>query len=334
LSRRLTEERSMPTFDGGHYFLTALAPIRTGVVQDDLAETSPIHALRKRLDLLATAEQTQACQGQSPFARNTRNHFARLVIIDDVAYNGRVERDTVLATLSGDNLVVAQPQDHLSRPFLLFVVDFDARSGDASERDSYLAELWNTMGRELRDIFTFCESFDQRVKDAAGFAKYIANCQIETTMSFNDYYIDPLNLPSWPVTPFKRAGIAAAGVLAAGLVLSLLNWVFNIAPHTGFWLTLFGLVALALVVAAAYRSVTLAGEKPFPAAPDSDLPTVLKSLHLQRVFPRFAIDNQMLSVATDSASVQKLYDNFAAFIDDNKPDDLNAPTQSPGVIGI
>jgi hypothetical protein len=322
----------MPTFDGGHYFLTALAPIRTGVVEDELAKTSPVHALRKCLDLLPTARQTEACHGQSPFARNTRNHFVRLVIIDDVAYNGRVERDTVLATLSGDNLVVAQPQDHLSRPFLLFAVDFDARSGDASERDSYLAELWNTMGPELRTIFTFCERFDQRVNDAASFARYIADCQLETTMSFNDYYIDPLDLPSWPITPFKQAGIAAAGVLAIGLVLSLLNWVFNWAPGYGFWLTLIGLVALALVAGAAYWTVTEAGKKPFPAAPDSDLPTVLKSLYLQRAFSRFAIDNQWLSVATDAASAQKLHDHFAAFISDNRPSDRNFPTQPPGVI--
>src|SRR5208283_1983804 len=108
----------MPTFDGGHYFLTALAPIRTGVVKD--GKTSPIHALRKSLDLLATAEQTPDCQGQSPFARNTRNHFARFVIIDDVAYNGRVTQNSLGLALQNAlskvkiNLVVAQPQDHLS----------------------------------------------------------------------------------------------------------------------------------------------------------------------------------------------------------------------------
>ena len=138
---------------------------------------------------------------------------------------------------------------------------------------------------------------------------------------------------SWPVAPFKWAGVAAAGVLAIGLLLSLLNWALDIAPNYGFWLTLIGAVALALVAGAAFWTITIAGEKPFPAAPDSDLPTVLKSLHLQRVFTRFAIDNQRLSVATDVASAQKLYDNFAAFIGDNKPDDLDAPTQPPGVIG-
>ena len=66
----------MPTFDAGHYFLTALVPVRTDEIKDDTAFTSPVHALRKRLDLMPTAAQTPACgRGQSPFAGNTRNHF-------------------------------------------------------------------------------------------------------------------------------------------------------------------------------------------------------------------------------------------------------------------
>ena len=77
-----------------------------------------------------------------------------------------------------------------------------------------------------------------------------------------------------------------------------------------------------------------AGRKPFPAAPDSDLPTVLKSLHLQRAFTRFAIDSQMQAAGPDAASAQQLYDEFAAFVAANKPDDLHDPTQAPGVIGI
>ena len=88
----------MPTFDGGHYFLTAVVPISTAPVKDGLAATSPVHALRKRLSLLPTAVETPARgDGQSPFARNTRNHFARFVIIDDVAYPGRMGRNTIWA---------------------------------------------------------------------------------------------------------------------------------------------------------------------------------------------------------------------------------------------
>jgi hypothetical protein len=76
------------------------------------------------------------------------------------------------------------------------------------------------------------------------------------------------------------------------------------------------------------------GGKPFPTAPDSNLPTVLKALHLQRTFTRFAIDNQMQAAGNGAAAAQQLYDNFAAFIAANKPGDPGAPTQAPGVIGI
>jgi hypothetical protein len=341
-SHRPTEERPMPTFDGGHYFLTALVPIRTDIVDDGLASTSPVHALRKRLDMLPTAAETPACRGgQSPLARNKRNHFARFVIIDDVAYNGRNQRNTLVSALCGDNLVAAQPQDHLSCPFLLFSADFDAASGADAERNSYIAELWQTMGDELHHIFGFCQGFEGTVTDAASFAKYIADCQLETTMSFNDYYVDPLNLPIWPKKAFGLAAAASFLVLVLGLITTLLlfgsellmpPWVSALRYATV--LTIFATGVLAIVIAAAYATLMTAGSKPFPTAPDSNLPTVLKALHLQRAFTRFAIDSQMQASATDAVSAQKLYDDFAAFVADNRPADLGAPTQAPGVIGI
>jgi hypothetical protein len=324
----------MPTFDGGHYFLTAVVPIRTVPVKDDLAVTSPVHALRKRLSLMPTAAETPARGGgQSPFARNNRNHFARFVIIDDVAYPGRTGRNTLWGRVRGDDLAVAQPQDHLKCPFLVFVVDFDAKSGAGAERDSYLVELWDTMGQELREIFIFCEGFESMVTDAASFAAYIARCQLETTMSFNDYYVDTPTLPAWPGKIFLWAGVASLLVLGLGLlelfIPSLQSWL----PHP-FVLVIVGAVALVAVILAAYASIMAAGRKPFPSAPDSDLPSVLKALYLRRTFTRFAIDSQMHAADTDSTSAQKLYDDFAAFVATNKPNDIGAPTQAPGVIGI
>ena len=68
----------MPTYDGGHYFLTALIPIEWRVIKDGEVVTSPVHALRKQLELLPPAAQTPACSGrQSPFAKSPRTHFAR-----------------------------------------------------------------------------------------------------------------------------------------------------------------------------------------------------------------------------------------------------------------
>jgi len=332
----------MPTYDGGHYFLTVLVPIKTTPVNDDQAVTSPVHALRKRLTLLQTAAETPAAgAGQSPFARNTRNHFVRFVIIDDVAYVGRSGRNVLLGNITHDNLVVAQPQDHLKCPFLVLAVDFDAKNGSAEERDSYLAKLWATMEPELREIFGFCQGFDSKVTDAASFAAYMAACQLETTMSFNDYYVDPLHLPTWPSKLYVGAIVAFAGLAALGLIGTLVISVaqiftpawqaalpYTVAP------TLLGAVATGLAIMVAYVTLMAAGGKPFPAAPDSDLPTVLKALHLRRAFTRFAIDSQMRAGGADAPSAQKLYDDFAAFVAANKPNDLQAPTQSPGVIGI
>ncbi len=337
----------MPTFDGGHYFLTALVPIRTDTVDDGLASTSPVHALRKRLDMLAPAAATPALRHEhSPFEKNKLNHFARFVVIDDVEYNGREHGGKILSLL--DNLLAAQPQDHLSCPFLLFAAEFDAKSGADGERDSYLAVLWHTMGDELRHIFRFCHGFDGRVKDEVSFAKYIADCQLQTTMSFNDYYVDRLSLPVWPANGNKWAAFAIVGSAVASLgafVMGLFGALFLLAAQIfggplelalHFVVALAGLggIAFVLFILAAYVSIMKAGAKPFPAAPDSDLPTVFKSLHLQRAFTHFAIASQMQAVGTDAASAQKLYDDFAKFIADNKPSNLDYPTQAPGVIGI
>jgi hypothetical protein len=325
----------MPTFDGGHYFLTALIPVRTETIQDGDSGTSPVHALRKVLDLLPTAAQTLADgHSKSPFARDTRTHFARFVIIDDVAYNGRDPRNTLWTAIIKTDLMVAQTQDHLSCPFLLFTADFDAASGADGERDRYLAELWNTMGQELRNILQFCQGFsDDRIRDGRAFAGYIADCQLETTMSFNDYYVDPLNLPTWPAAPYLGAIALCAAVTLLGVIAASLPPFVPAMTYAGAVAGL-GAVACALAIWAAYRSVMAAGAKPFPKAPDSDLPTALKALHLQREFTRFAIDLQAEAAGSDMASAQKLYGAFKTFLDDTRPDQLSGPTQAPGVIGI
>jgi hypothetical protein len=189
----------------------------------------------------------------------------------------------------------------------------------------------------LRGIFSFCQGFDGRVNDAVSFGEYIADCQLETTMSFNDYYVDAPNLPSWPSNLYIWIGGISAAVFVLGLI-ALIVGLF--APslvaalrHAGLATIVAGIVLVA-VIATAYLTVMAAGAKPFPTAPDSNLPTVLKALHLQRVLTRFAIERQMQAAAADAESVQRLYDGFAEFIANNKPTDLDFPTQDPGVIGI
>jgi hypothetical protein len=337
----------MPTFDGGHYFLTVLVPVKTDPIPDGSA--SPVHALRKRLDMLPTAQQSLASGGeQSPFARNTRNHFARFVIIDDVAYNGRETENSICLLIRNAlrpvlskktiNLVEAQPQDHLTCPFLFFGAEFDAASGVDAERDSYLATLWATMEPELREIFVHCERFDS-VNDAASFARYIASCQIETTMPFNNYYVDANatveSLPKWPADKI----LIPAGLGAILLALGLVVWLIFCG---GLMLLFVGAAVLAAGIWLAYATLMAAGAKPFPAAPDSNLPMVLKALHLQRAFTRFAIDNQRLAAEPDSAP--QFHAAFRDFVADNQPGNLGVindqpdphytQTQQPGVIGI
>ena len=193
--------------------------------------------------------------------------------------------------------------------------------------NSYLATLWTTMETELREIFTHCEGFDG-VNDPVSFARYIASCQLETTMPFNDYYVDPLNLPVWPADKYKYLIPAAAGV--ALLALGFIVWFFAAMPSI--ILALLGVATLGVVIWRAYASLMAAGATPFPPAPDSTLPAVLKALYLQRTFTRFAIDNQLRAV--DSASAEELYTAFAKFVEANEPGNLGGPTQPPGIIGI
>ncbi|MGH6838405.1 MAG: hypothetical protein ACREDT_06330 [Methylocella sp.] len=331
----------MPTFDGGHYFLTVLVPVKMDPITDGSAFTSPVHALRKQLAMLPTAAQTPACGGgQSPFARNTRNHFVRFSIIDDVTYNGREQANVLWTFIKNINPMVAQPQDHLTCPFLFFGAEFDAASGADAERDSYLAALWDTMQKELKDIFKFGVDFDSSVHDGASFAKYIARGQIETTMPFNDYYVENIDdiiksLPAWPADKY----LIPAGLGAIVLLMGLLIFIF-MSGKMGFMVMFLGAVVLAAGLWLAYVTLMSAGAKPFP--PGADLSTVLKALHLQRAFTRFVIDNQLLAV--DKASAPQLQAAFRDFVAVNHPDNLGVindrpdphytQTQKPGVIGI
>jgi hypothetical protein len=194
------------------------------------------------------------------------------------------------------------------------------------------------MEPELRKIFIHCERFDS-VNDSASFAKYIASCQIETTMPFNDYYVDAnetvKNLPAWPADQI----LIPAGL---GAILFLLGFVVWFIFRGGIMLLLVGAVVLAAGLWLAYATLMRAGAKPFPAAPDSNLPTVLKALHLQRTFTRFAIDSQLL--AADPNSAQQFHAAFRDFVTVNQPDNLGVindrpdprymQTQKPGIIGI
>ncbi|HEX2526452.1 MAG TPA: hypothetical protein VHL31_09170 [Geminicoccus sp.] len=179
----------MPNFDGSHYFLTVLAPVRTEAFDDEGKVRTHLHALRETLDLLPTARQMPVNEHSpldSPFARHLGTHFARFVVIDNVVYNGRIRVNAIWAAFTGAKALDAQKADRLSRPYLLFAVDFDARTGDEDEVKRYLTDLWNVMPVELCKVFRHCDGFAID-SDASMFVAYILRCRIETTMPFNDY---------------------------------------------------------------------------------------------------------------------------------------------------
>jgi hypothetical protein len=332
----------MPNFDGGHYFLTALIPIRKDPVGDPRAATwitSHVHCLREKLASLPTALQTPATEGiglNSPFARDPRTHFARLVVVDEVAFNGRRRRDAVVTALKGplggllgrrlDGADPTQPDpvDHLPHPWLLFVCDFDAARGDDAELQSYLRGLWEVMGDTWRDLLQHCHCRGE-LKTAEDFVRLVKACQIETTMPFNDYYVPFPVLKGMSLLPVLIALAVPALMLVVGMIGGLVAAWTGGSGATFWWAALAGLVLLPLAGIWSYRRVVAEGQKPLPTGHRTDLISVTKALYLQQHFTRFAIAQQ-------GASPDALHAAFGAFLATHRPDDPRAPTQPRGVV--
>lgn len=307
------------SFDGGKYFLTCLIPIQNqALVRHYGVECSAVQRLRDVLATLPTALQSKATEAiglNSPFARNRRTHLARFVVINDVQYNGREGEDAILGAIRQTSLVTPQPQDRLSCPFLLFSADIDLEDGSEASLRGYLTELWSTMEEELRAVLENAYGY-ARIRDAASFCDYLLACEVETTMPFNDYWPGPP-----PLTNRLNEAIGLPKWLAIAAAIAIVVSLFK-----GGWpLALAGLGTVAFCAWWAVQRILKVGGEPFPKAPHSDLRSVLKALYLQQQLVRFAIDAQDL----DEASLQA---RFADFVRDHRPDDLDQPTQPPGVI--
>src|SRR5215469_3418170 len=97
----------MADINGNVYGLTLLSPIK----QDETAETSHNCAIREYLASLPNDEN-------SPFARVSSTHMARLVVMDDVVFVGYPAHE-----------------EHLKSKYLIFEANFD---GDL---DTYLERM-------------------------------------------------------------------------------------------------------------------------------------------------------------------------------------------------
>ena len=331
----------MPNFDGGHFFLTALLPIRNGLCPDPLGGSrvlSHVHALREVLAVLPTQNAPAAGStvpvepASAPFSRDSRTHFARLVVIDDVAFNGRQPGNPIKRSLAGINPVVPGRVDHLPHAYLALIVDFDAADGAPATLETYLRGLWRVMGDELAAIFSHLRDFDP-AEGEPSFVALVKSSQLETTMSFNDYYwtgepekLKAGELPKWKgaTPPSSRVGRALVPPVLVGAMVFLLVLSRGVV---GWALLALGLLVLALSVFWIYRRVLAVGLLPFPTAPRSDLPSVLKALYLQRQFIRFMVQQQ--GVGPDALQAA-----FADFLASHQPHSTAAPTQSAGTIPI
>lgn len=141
----------MANQSGGVYGLTILSPIK----DDPNSEVSPNLALRIYLAKLPRHRN-------SPFAKVSSTHFARLVVMDDVVYVG-----------------MPACEEHLQSKYLVFESNFD---GDL---DTYLERMAAEIPETVDAVWKHCVGFPG-VTDVAAFKTYMKKCQIETTFFFAD----------------------------------------------------------------------------------------------------------------------------------------------------
>jgi len=350
----------MPNFDGGHYFLTTFAPIRVGApidlpeekrkqFEDGNVYQSFVTRVQIALSDMPTALQSPATEKIdviSPFAKSLRTHFCRFVIIEDAVFNGR-ETDNALLTSSGLRKPPLEPKhvDQLPCAYLMCCVDLDAVKEPGQKlpsqltteqqneiRDHYLEALWASGSAELLQVYENCQEFDADIiKTSKDFAGYMRRCQVETWMSFNDYYLPNKNtlLASLPKLPV-RAFLLGIGLPLLAAILCFAGWLFGSATVFGLAPGWTALVAAVIAIAAmyfAYSYTIRQGQKPWPAAEFGDLPSVLKGLYLQQRFSDFVVEEQ-------GQTASQLHAAFGQFLKDHQPDDVLDPktTQAPGVI--
>jgi hypothetical protein len=333
----------MPNFDGGHYFLSALIPICEGSIYSRIPEeyvtspdrgkyvTSHVHCLREVLASIPSENprfianhnaNTISDQHNAPFSRDLNTHFSRFAIVDDVAYVGKQHKDAILATIQGKNPVIPETIDQLPFSYLAWIAEFDTEDGSDSSLKKYLHGLWDVMEFELTAIFRHCQNFNAN-NPKESFVNIVFSSRLETTMSFNDYYWsgEPGLWKGSPSLPNKLPGVISLPLVSAGII-----FVVSLIKGVSGWTALLLFFILSIVtILWIYRRILIAGATPFPAAPRTDLRSILKSLYLQRQFIRFMIKNQAVSPKT-------LKTAFAEFIALHNPEDISFPTQAPGSI--
>jgi hypothetical protein len=131
---------------GNVYALTILLEIRPGF-SDDLREAAQ-----------------KLPRNPGPFGGVAGTHFARLVVLDRLAYEGP-----------------ARDAPDVRGEFLLFSAVIDGK-----ECRTYLRRLWEQGGDDLRAIWRRCENAPSD-DDAAAFVRWMVRHQLTTRAFFRDY---------------------------------------------------------------------------------------------------------------------------------------------------
>jgi hypothetical protein len=142
----------MPNISGQAYGLTVLSPINN----DPNRNPSHTDEIRQTLASFETG-------GNSPLAKVSLTHLARITVIDDVFHEG-----------------YPSEEDHLKSKYLFFSTNFDG------SLDAYLDLLLDKIPNEVDQLWSHCVNFPG-VADRERFHDYIKKCQLENGIFFADY---------------------------------------------------------------------------------------------------------------------------------------------------
>ncbi len=357
----------MPSFDAGYYHLTSLIPL---LPEDSdplpwrwqARASTPVHSLRELLDSLRSVDvpdllgedpRRQQVARPLPFSGDPRTHFARLVVVEDIAYNGRQRGDTLLDLLRGF-IPALQAQerdvaDHLPGAYLLVLLDFDSPDGSRGSVEAYLNQLWDTTEQEWTLILRHCIGFELNPRRRRqSFLSLLLGHEIESTFTFCSYnwaaeaarrwrpgdgrFAPPRSgnrpvLLALATLPLLLAFVLVVAVLIQGLA-GIGSLVLAADPGLA-WRRLALLLLFAgliLTPALLWPTFLRRANRPWPAQAGTDLRSILKALYLQARFLQLAEAWQNRGAARDPS----LRQSFRSFLEEARPHDLHAPTLRPG----
>jgi hypothetical protein len=218
----------MGNVSGNAYALTALSPIKAGIVEGE--EIAYADAVRYRLE-------SWNREPNSPMARVPQTYLCRYFVLDDV-YTQSLPGAGILDTLSDllpvvpDSIrrAVLPKEDHLASRYIVFSSNF--YGGPKADLDGYLRGMWNAMGDRIKEIWGYCYGFE-KVDSAESFAAYMRRCQLEVSLFFNGSTDKPLEqqLKSlYLKQEFARFAVANQGLSAAELRANYREFVERVAP--------------------------------------------------------------------------------------------------------